>query len=134
MGLWKLEHHSDTRGWVVRMNRLSLDLYTCPICKQMFCNPQSRFNHEISHQMPTYTNNRLRNCLGTTNVPVSDLSTSAEQQEFLINVELIKVNPKEQDAIDRLAHRRHLIDAFKIFGNAIGEYNCHHCTYEIKLD
>lgn len=134
LGKLKLEHQSNINGWVVKMNRISLHLYTCPICKKMFCTPESRLNHEKSHHMPKYTKDKLTSFLSTSDVTVSDLSITAEQQEFLINLNLVKVSPDKQNAVDRLAHRKHLVDALKIFGNSTGVYNCHHCAYVIKLD
>lgn len=134
MGLWKLGDHSNLSGWHVNLKKLPLSLFTCPICKMMFCDIKNRKNHELCHELPTFTKEKSTEMLSKSDIPVSELITTNEQQEFLFNVKLVKVSPDKQDAIDRLAHRNHLVDAFKMFGNSIGKFNCQHCTYEVKLD
>lgn len=81
--------------------------------------------------MPKFTDKKLANYSAKHNILISDLSSTAKQQEFLFNLKLIKICPDNTDVMDRLGQRKHLTDALNTFGNPIGIYKCQHCEYEV---
>lgn len=125
LGVWKLGKHADSAGtWSVDMDRLEKPLFACPICNLWYSSTLSRRNHENkAHSFPTEC---LKSCIDS--IPaLEDTTTSTEQQEFLVYLNLVKRMSTDSNMAGKLASRKQLLKSLKLFGNVTGSYKCYFC-------
>ncbi|VVC45414.1 Hypothetical protein CINCED_3A008376 [Cinara cedri] len=120
-GLWKLGHQLNQKGWSVNLDRAPIHLYECCICKMMFPSIESREKHEKCHKLPEFSDEKLTE---------TDISISSDKRDFLLSLNLVRVNRFKQNVMVRLSQDKEIIDALNINGSSIGIYKCQHCMYK----
>lgn len=122
-GLWKLGKQSNLSCWTVNVSELDKSLLECPICNKVFSSPLSRRSHEDKEH--SFSKDFLKSSV--TCVPTLEDTTSTEQQDFLVYLNLVKRMSTETNVMNKLASRTQLVKALKMFGNIVGSYDCHFC-------
>lgn len=54
-------------------------------------------------------------------------SVSTAQEEFLVSLNLYKLNKNQMSIADRVIHHKNLLKGLKMFGKKTGLYACNHC-------
>lgn len=109
--------------WDIKLDRIDLSLYKCPICEVYFKSIKFRQNHETARhflpiEFPLPSVESVQELENISNI---------EQQEFLLYLNLVKKIPLKQKTMDILTSRPNVLKSLRIVGNTIDSYDCHHC-------